>query len=231
MVEDDALDRDLSIQTPVAAVRTVSHDPSLTATVETVEGVAMTALEVQFELLARARKWAEQRGLEAVGEEVGAEVLRRWEEVLTGLEADPDSVAAQVDWVAKRRLIDRWCARHGADWTDPRVAALALQYHDLRPERSLAARVGLERITDDAAVEAATHEPPTDTRAYFRGRCLAQFGESIVAANWDSLVFDVGDEPLRRVPMMEPSRGTEAHVGRLLDECSTPAELVARLSQ
>ncbi len=55
--------------------------------------------------------------------------------------------------------------------------------------------------------------------------------DSIVAANWDSLVFDVGDEPLRRVPMMEPSRGTEAHVGRLLDECTTPAELVARLSQ
>ncbi len=231
MVEDDALDRDLSIRNPVSAVRAVSHDPGLQATVETIEGVTMTALEVQFELLDRARKWAEQRGLAAVGEEVGAEVLRRWEEVLTGLEADPDSVAAQVDWVAKRRLIDRWRERHGAEWTDPRVAALALQYHDLRPERSLAARVGLERIVDLADAERAVTEPPTDTRAYFRGRCLSQFGASIVAANWDSLVFDVGDEPLRRVPMMEPSRGTEAHVGRLLDECSTPAELVARLSQ
>jgi proteasome accessory factor PafA2 len=231
MVEDDALGRDLAIRAPVGAVRTVSHDPTLAATVETVDGVAMTALEVQFELLDRARKWAEQRGLEAVGEDVGEEVLRRWEEVLTGLEADPESVAGQVDWVAKRRLIDRWRERHGAEWSDPRVAALALQYHDLRPERSLAARVGLERIAPDDAVERAVTEPPTDTRAYFRGRCLAQFGDSIVAANWDSLVFDVGDEPLRRVPMMEPSRGTEAHVGRLLDECSTPAELVARLSQ
>jgi proteasome accessory factor A len=231
MVEDDALDRDLSIRNPVGAVRAVSHDPGLRATVETIEGVTMTALEVQFELLDRARKWAEQRGLASVGEDVGAEVLRRWEEVLTGLEADPDSVAPQVDWVAKRRLIDRWRERHGAEWHDPRVAALALQYHDLRPERSLAARVGLERIVDPADAERAVTEPPTDTRAYFRGRCLSQFGASIVAANWDSLVFDVGDEPLRRVPMMEPSRGTEAHVGRLLDECSTPAELVARLSQ
>jgi len=231
MVEDDALGRDLAIRNPVAAVRTVSHDPSLAATVETVDGVAMTALEVQFELLDRARKWAEQRGLESVGEDVGEEVLRRWEAVLTGLETDPESVAGQVDWVAKRRLIERWRERHGAEWGDVRVAALAIQYHDLRPERSLAARVGLEQITDDDAVARAVSEPPTDTRAYFRGRCLAKFGDSIVAANWDSLVFDVGDEPLRRVPMMEPSRGTEAHVGRLLDECSTPAELVARLSQ
>ncbi len=230
MVEDEALDRSLALRNPVSAVRAVSHDPSLAATVETVDGASLTALEVQFELLDRAKKWAEERGLDAVGTEVGAEVLRRWEQVLTGLEADPTSVAGQVDWVAKRRLIDGWVDRHGTDWDDPRVAALALQYHDLRPARGLARRAGLERLTDDSEVAAAVTDPPTDTRAYFRGRCLDKFASSIVAANWDSLVFDVGQEPLRRVPMMEPSRGTEAHVGRLLDECSTPAELVARLS-
>jgi proteasome accessory factor A len=230
MVEDEVLDRTLAIRNPVAAIRAVSHDPGLARTIETVDGVAMTALEVQFELLDRAKKWAEDRGMESVGPDVGAEVLRRWEQVLTGLETDPDSVAGQVDWVAKRRLIDGWTERHDASWSDHRVAALALQYHDLRPERSLAGRLGLERITTDAEVARGVTEPPTDTRAYFRGRCLAKFASSIVAANWDSLVFDVGSEPLRRVPMMEPSRGTEAHVGRLLDECSTPAELVARLS-
>ena len=76
MVEDDALDRDLAIRNPVSAVRAVSHDPSLAATIETVDGVAMTALEIQFELLDRARKWAEQRGLESVGEDVGAAAWR-----------------------------------------------------------------------------------------------------------------------------------------------------------
>jgi proteasome accessory factor A len=50
-----------------------------------------------------------------------------------------------------------------------------------------------------------------------------------VAANWDSLVFDVGGDPLRRVPMMEPLRGTAAHVDALLEECATPAELLERL--
>jgi proteasome accessory factor A len=230
MVEDDAFDTSLALRSPVAAVRAVSHDPSLRQTIETTDGTTMTALEVQLELLDQARKWAEERGLAAVGEDVGAEVLRRWEQVLIGLEADPDSVAGQVDWVAKRRLIQGWIDRHDASWTDPRVAALALQYHDLRPERSLAGRLGLERIVTEREVERGVTEPPTDTRAYFRGRCLAQYADHIVAANWDSIVFDVGAEPLRRVPMMEPSRGTEAHVGRLLDECSTPAELVARLS-
>jgi proteasome accessory factor A len=50
-----------------------------------------------------------------------------------------------------------------------------------------------------------------------------------VAANWDSIVFDVGREPLRRVPMMEPLRGTADHVARLIDESDSAAELLDRL--
>ncbi len=72
-------------------------------------------------------------------------------------------------------------------------------------------------------------EPPTSTRAYFRGRCLAKYADEIVAANWDSIVFDVGREPLRRVPMMEPLRGTADHVARLIDESDSAAELLDRL--
>ena len=72
-------------------------------------------------------------------------------------------------------------------------------------------------------------EPPTTTRAYFRGRCLQKFPNDVVAANWDSLVFDVGRDPLRRVPMMEPLRGTADHVGKLIDESATASELLERL--
>jgi len=52
---------------------------------------------------------------------------------------------------------------------------------------------------------------------------------SIVAANWDSMVFDVGRDPLRRVPMMEPLRGTAAHVASLIAESTTAADLLERL--
>jgi proteasome accessory factor A len=193
------------------------------------DGTTVTALEVQWELFERARKYADEVGLECVGESVGAEVLRRWEATLTALESDPASLAAQVDWIAKHRLIDGYRERHGLGWGDARLAALDLQYHDLRPEKSLAARVGLERITDDAEVELAMTEPPLDTRAYFRGKCLQKYADDVVAANWDSLVFDTGDEPLRRVPMMEPARGTAAHVGSLIAASATSAELLERL--
>jgi proteasome accessory factor A len=99
----------------------------------------------------------------------------------------------------------------------------------MRPGKGLAARVGLERLIDEAAVMRAMSEPPTTTRAYFRGRCLQRWPNAVVAANWDSMVFDIGRDPLRRVPMLEPLRGTAGHVGRLIDESDNPADLLAKL--
>ena len=229
MVEDDYLPREVVFQAPVRAMRQVSYDLSLRQPLALADGSTATALDVQWELCDRARKYAEDRGLACVGEEVGADVLRRWEQVLDALESDPSTLADQLDWVAKYRVLDGYRERHGLDWSSPRLSALALQYHDLRPEKSLFGRLHTERITTDVEVERAVTHPPVDTRAYFRGRCLERWADSVVAANWDSMVFDVGVEPLRRVPMMEPTRGTEAHVGTLLDVCTTPAELLDRL--
>jgi proteasome accessory factor A len=229
MIEDDFLPREFAFASPVGALRRVSYDLTLQRPIALADGSSVTALEVQWELFTRARKYADEVGLECVGESVGAEILRRWESVLTGLETDPTTLATQLDWVAKYRLIDGYRERHGLEWGDARLVALDLQYHDLRPDRSLAARVGLERITDDAEVELAMTEPPLDTRAYFRGKCLQKYADDVVAANWDSLVFDIGEEPLRRVPMMEPARGTAAHVGSLIAASATSAELLERL--
>jgi proteasome accessory factor A len=232
MIEDDWLTRDLLPARPVQALRHVSYDLTLARPIDLADGTTITALDAQWELHGRARKFADERGLECVGGDVvGEEVLRRWEAVLTALETDPGLVADQVDWVAKHRVIDGYRSRHDLRWEDARLAAMDLQYHDLRASKSLAARVGLERIAGDEEIERAVTEPPPDTRAFFRGRCLQRWPESIVAANWDSLVFDVGGDPLRRVPMMEPLRGTQAHVGSLIDECESAADLLQKLGQ
>jgi proteasome accessory factor A len=87
----------------------------------------------------------------------------------------------------------------------------------------------MERLVSEGQVLAAVTEPPPTTRAYFRGRCLQRWASAIAAANWDSLVFDLGSDPLRRVPMMEPLRGTASHVDTLLEQCATPVELLDAL--
>ena len=231
MIEDDELGDDWLLGNPVAAIRQVSHDPSLRQTVMLRDGSRATALEIQWGLLERARKYEQSHGLACIGDTVAVDVLDRWEAVLAGLERDPASVSGQVDWVAKQRLVEGYAARHGIEPGSPRLKAIDLQYHDLRADRCLALRAGLDTIVSIDEVTAAMTEPPTTTRAYFRGRCLTKYPDEVVAANWDSLVFDIGRDPLRRVPMMEPLRGTADHVGTLIDESETARDLLDRLGQ
>ncbi len=67
MIEDGFIDKDLSISTPVAAIRAVSHDPSLQATVDCSSLGRCTAIELQWEFLRLARKYADETGLESCG--------------------------------------------------------------------------------------------------------------------------------------------------------------------
>jgi proteasome accessory factor A len=89
----------------------------------------------------------------------------------------------------------------------------------------------MTRLVDEEDVARAVEQPPADTRAYFRGRCLQKYPDSVAAASWDSVIFDLpGYDSLQRVPTLEPLRGTRAHVGELIDRCRTAGELVAALT-
>jgi Pup amidohydrolase len=232
MIEDDWFgERDFTLATPVQAMRRVSYDVGLSLPLELASGTTMTALDVQWELFDLARKYAEDRGLACIGsEEVGQDVLRRWEHVLHGLETDPMSLSGDLDWVAKYQIIEGYRDRHGLAWSDAKLAAMDLQYHDLRPAKSLFDRLPMTRLVSSDDVTAAMVEPPTTTRAYFRGKCLQRFASAIAAANWDSMVFDLSPhkESLQRVPMMEPLRGTATIVDSLFEGVTSPLELFER---
>jgi len=232
MIEDDVSgSRSLVLADPVTAMHDVALDRTFTRPLLMADGSTATALAIQWELFSLARKYADDEGLACLGDEaVGRAVLDRWEQVLHGLETDPMTLSRQVDWVAKLQLIEAYRDRHGLAWGDQRLAALDLQYHDLRPSKSLFARLDTEHLVDQASVVAAVTEPPRGTRAWFRGECLKKWPAAVVTANWDSLVFDLGTDPLRRVPMMDPLKGTAEHVEELLASCASPSELLDRLS-
>ena len=235
MIEDGFIDRDLGVVKPVESLRSVSHDPTLRHLLERSDGARLTAVQLQLEYLELARKYvAERLGGEADPQTI--DVLDRWESVLTRLESDPMLCARELDWVAKLKLLDSYRERDGLDWDDAKLHLIDLQYSDIRPEKGLYAKLAaagrMERLLDDHAVEVAMHEPPSDTRAYFRGRCLEKYADSVAAASWDSVIFDLpGRDSLQRVPTMDPLRGSRPHVGDLIDECDTALELVARLTR
>lgn len=223
--------RALAPADPVSAVHQVSRDVALTARIDLADGRTLTALEIQAEYLTAVR--------DAVGSAADrqtADVLDRWASVLDRLGQDPALCAREVEWVAKLRLLDGMRRRDRLGWDDPRLAAMDIQWSDVRPERGLYHRLvaadAVERLVPDAAAVSAVTEPPPDTRAYFRGSVVRLFGGQVRAASWDSVVLDVPRlSSLRRIPLADPWRGTEAHVRALLESCTDAGDLVDRLAR
>jgi proteasome accessory factor A len=229
MIEDGAVSRDLSLRDPVRAIKEVSHDPSLKQTVELQNGKRLTAVQLQAEYLELAQRYAAGRQLEPWY----GETIEEWRIVLAALERDPLELADRIDWVIKKVMIERFMERKGVDWESAQVQMMDLQYHDIRPEKGLyhlLERQGqVRRVVTDGEIMRAITEPPEDTRAYFRGHCLKRYGDQVFGVNWDSISFGVGDEPIKRVLMAEPLKGSKAHVAELLQRSKDAAELVRNL--
>jgi proteasome accessory factor PafA2 len=225
MVEDEFLP-DFSLDGPVQSLHEVSWDPTLQTTVRLADGRMLTAIELQWEYLDHAKRWAKENE----DTPANAEVVERWERVLERLEEDPLSLHRELDWVAKHRLLSAYRERDGLAWDDPKLALIDLQYHDVRRDRGLyyklAASGKVERIVAEAEVERAAAEPPEETRAFFRGGCIRRYPDAIVAASWDSVIFDTGRDALQRVPMREPLRGTREHVEGLFEQAPDAPSLV-----
>jgi proteasome accessory factor PafA2 len=236
LIEDEVLDVDaFALASPVEAFKTVSRDLSLGRTLELANGRTVTALDLQWEYLDAVKSYlkggAADEALE--GAEWPQDVVTRWEYVLTQLEGDPSTLARELDWVAKRELLEGYRERHGLEWSDPKLKLIDLQYHDVDPERGLYYRLvaggRVERLVTDEEIAAAMITPPRDTRAYFRGSCLARYATSLVAASWDALIFDLDGQTLKRVPMLDPFKGTAAGTESLLAAHAEPSGLVAAL--
>jgi proteasome accessory factor A len=229
MIEEKVLSADLGIADPVTELKAVSHDPGLTHLLRLRDGRKLTALDLQWAYYERAAAFVESRYGSDL-DEVTADVLARWEAVLDQLGRDPAELADQLDWVAKLRLLEGYRERERLGWAAHKLQLVDLQYSDVRPEKGLyhrlVSRGAMQTLLDGETTRTAMANPPEDTRAYFRGRCLAQYASEVVAASWDSVIFDVGRESLVRVPMMEPERGTRAHVGELFDRCPSAKDLL-----
>ncbi len=226
MIEANALPAALELANPVRALHEVSYDPTLRTAVELADGRTITALELQGHYLEQAKKFVETEG----GDDETFDVLHRWESVLTRLAEDPMQLVRELDWVAKLALLEQYRERDGLDWDHAKLHLVDLQYHDVRLERGLYHRLvaagRIDRLLTDEVITAAITEPPRDTRAYFRGRCLQRFSGDIAAASWDSVIFDLpGHDSLQRVPTMEPLKGTAEHVEALFDRVDSATEL------
>ncbi|XCB30139.1 depupylase/deamidase Dop [Arcanobacterium hippocoleae] len=178
----------------VAATWEVSHDVSLRKGLDMHDGSVLTAIDIQQVYLDVVREAINCRGEPDFDTQ---EILTVWQEVLDALRSDLSRAARKVEWAAKYLTLETLRERGNFAWDDAHLRAFDLQWHDLRPERSLAQKLislgQVETLFDDNTVQWAVTNPPESTRAYLRGKLIQKFGDEIASAAWTSVVFDLSE--------------------------------------
>ncbi|MDO5700125.1 MAG: proteasome accessory factor PafA2 family protein [Bowdeniella nasicola] len=218
---------------PVAAVREVSRDLTLTAPLPLAHGGQATALEIQRGFYEAIR--------EAAGTTCDAEtarVLDLWGEALDALTqaAQNGSFAPAsqlIEWCAKYQLLERLRRKYDCGWGDPRLKAADLQFAMVGPASSLASaleRSGAVRTQVTAEeVAAAEFTAPADTRAGGRAALLAAYPDRVWAAGWTSIVVDIDRKHLLRVELNDPLHPTAAEMAEAIEGSPSLADTVTRL--
>jgi proteasome accessory factor A len=161
MAEAGTVMRDLTLDNPLRAIRDVSHDITGRRRVRLASGREMSAVEIQYEYLSRAKDFTERNGRDAIS----ARVLQMWERALGAIDdGDLGKIAREIDWVIKYQLIERYRASHDLPLSSPRVAQLDLAYHDVHRGRGqyyLLQRSGaVDRVVRDLDIFEAKSVPP-----------------------------------------------------------------------
>jgi proteasome accessory factor A len=223
MIEAGMIMPDLTLDDPARAIGEVSHDMTGRSRVRLADGREMSALEIQYEYLARASDFTDTNGLDAVS----GRVLEMWRRVLGAVEAgNLDVIAREIDWVIKYQLIERYRARHDLPLSSPRIARLDLAYHDLRRDRGLyylLQRDGaVQRVTRDLDIFEAKSIPPQTTRAKLRGEFISRAKEKLCDVTVDWVHLKLNDLSQRTVLCKDPFHSADERVDRLIASMVDP---------
>lgn len=217
MLEDEVVFRDLTLENPIRAIREISHDVTCRRRIRLANGRELSALDIQWEYLERVMRYARISG---VAPEI-ERAISMWEHLLTGLEKDPMTLHREVDWVAKRHLMDRYMLKHDLPLSSPNIALIDLNYHDVNRKRGLYYKMQnaglMDRIVTEDAINDAMIRPPATTRARLRGEFIkaAKAKRRDFTVDWVHLKLN--DQAQRTVLCKDPFKAYDERVDRLIE--------------
>ncbi|RIJ77251.1 Pup--protein ligase [Nakamurella silvestris] len=217
MIEAGVPLRDFTFENPIRAIREISNDLTGRRPVKLAAGGEVSALEAQIDYYTRAADYVAKRGSDPMSERV----LDLWQRTLRAVETgDHSAVDTEIDWIMKKKLIDRYMAKNDLDLTAPRVAQIDLTYHDVRPGRGLysllAARGLAARVVTDEAITEAVSVPPQSTRARLRGQFVAAAQDAGRDYTVDWVHLKLNDQAQRTVLLKDPFKAVDERVDKLI---------------
>lgn len=216
---------DLELEHPVSAVKQISRDADLKATVRRQNGRTVSGLDIQEQYLTAARQSLSGSDAESDW------VLQEWERTLRELTRERNHLIGKLDWVTKQWLLETFVREERIGWDDPWLASLDLEYHNVNPERGL--YLGLEaegktwRMTTESDVEEALLTGPRDTRGGLRGLCVRRFPDQIKGMQWERIQFSgrLWPKTLEMGDLFDPE--DVLRCAKIFEEAPSPAEALA----
>lgn len=128
-------------------------------------------------------------------------VISSSRELLSALRSgDLEKVRREVDWAAKRFVLEQAMEEEGTDWRDPALRSYDLEYHNADPDESLHnALVQMGVVAPDpseADLLAALEGVDEPTRARARGLAVRKFDPELMGVCWRTITFRGSEGPI-----------------------------------
>jgi proteasome accessory factor A len=228
MIEDGFVDfEEVNLLNPVGVVKEISQDLDFKNNYENNQGKNFSAIDVQEWYLEKSKAYLAQQGYD----DNSRQVIDFWEQAISGLRNNRKDLADRIDWIAKLSLIEKYQEKNGLSLEDDLIKSLDFKYSEITADDGIAQVLKRNRLLKEylnpMEVQAAVSEPPENTRAWFRGKSVSKFSNSIAAASWDSLIFDIDkNQPLFRISTTDPLKGTKSLTGEIISQSDTALDLV-----
>ncbi len=178
-------------RSPVRAFQALSRDETREFRVALQGRSWTTAYEIIESYLAAAEHVLE------IDPETSA-LIKECRELMSDL-AGPNVLAPRnIDWAAKKAILDAYRADTGCSWRDAALQAFDLEYHNIDPGEGL--YFALEGMGDAERYPSLDERlrslegPVERTRAYVRGLAVSKFREHLTKACWKTLTFRLGED-------------------------------------
>jgi proteasome accessory factor A len=215
----------LELEQPVTAVKQVSRDADLKATVRLRDGRLLSGLDIQEQYYTAARQ-------ALAGSDPETDwILQEWGDTLRLLTQDRTQLIGKLDWVTKLWLLETFVRNERIGWDDSWLASLDLEYHNMNAERGLYRGLEAEgkvwRMTEEADIERAMFFGPRDTRGGVRGLCVRRFADQIEGLQWERIRFAGGlrARTLEMGDLFDP--GEASACAEVFERAASPAEGLA----
>jgi len=178
---------------PVRAFQAISRDESFRFPIELQGRSWTTAHEVLESYFAAAEATLD------LDEEMRW-VIDSSRQLLEDLTCDFPRFRRQVDWAAKRHVLEQYLAEEGSDWRDPSLRSYDLEYHNADSEEGLHAALvemgEVEPDPDQAELLACLEGVEERTRAFARGLAVRRFDAHLMGVCWRTMTFRVEGQPI-----------------------------------